>query len=122
MLSFPMPKRLTPVARRLRREMTPQERALWHVVRDRRLDAVKFRKQMPLGDRYVADFAAVELKLIVELDGGHHGNIAEADAARSEVIETFGYRVVRYWNNDVTANLDGVVTALRDEIRIARGM
>ena len=100
--------------------MTPQERALWHVVRDRRLEGVKFRKQMPVGIRYVADFASVELRLIVELDGGHHGEAAEADAARTEVIETFGYRVVRYWNNDVDHNLDGVVEALREEIRIAR--
>jgi very-short-patch-repair endonuclease len=121
MISRAMLKRLTGIARRLRREMTPQERTLWNILRDRRLDGIKFRKQMPLGDRYVADFASVELKLIIELDGSHHGDIADLDDARTEVIETFGYRVVRFWNNDVTGNLDGVVMALHEEIRIARG-
>jgi very-short-patch-repair endonuclease len=115
-----MPNRLTPIARRLRREMTKEETTLWHIVRDRRFEGIKFRKQMPIGDRYVADFASVDLKLIVELDGGHHGDVAAADEARTEVIETFGYRVVRFWNNDVTRNLDGVVLALREEVRIAR--
>ena len=112
--------RLTPIARRLRREMTPQERKLWHLLRDRRLDNVKFRKQMHLS-RYVADFASVEVKLVVELDGGHHANQAERDAARTEMVEAFGYRVIRFWNNDVDQNLEGIVDALREEVRNARG-
>ena len=117
-----MTKRLTSIACRLRRAMTKLEIAVWAVVRDRRLEGVKFRSQMPVGDRYVADFASVELKLIVELDGAHHADTTEGDAARTKVIETFGYRVVRFWNNDITHNLDGVVTALRQEIRIARNL
>ena len=75
---------------------------------------------MPIG-RYVADFASVALRLIIELDGGHHGEQVDRDAARTQVIEAFGYRVVRIWNNDVDRNLEGVVDALREEVRIARG-
>jgi len=79
---------------------------------------VKFVKQFPIGP-YVADFAARRLRLVIELDGGQHNEAK--DAARTELIEEHGYRVIRFWNNDVTDNIEGVLEAIVNEIRIARG-
>jgi lysyl-tRNA synthetase class 2 len=95
-------------ARRLRREQTDAERILWSRLRDRRLNGLKFKRQVPI-DRYIADFCCADVRLIVELDGGHHSANEEADAKRTAVLESCGYLVLRYWNNDVTKNLDGVL-------------
>jgi very-short-patch-repair endonuclease len=69
---------------------------------------LKFRRQVPI-DRYIADFCCADARLIIELDGGHHSADEEADAKRTAVLESCGYLVLRYWNNDVTKNLDGVL-------------
>ncbi len=112
-------KRLTRTARTLRRDMTDAERKLWARLRRRQLDNVKFVKQLPVGP-FVADFAARSLRLIIELDGGQHSE--SKNAARSELIEAHGYRVIRFWNNDVMDNLEGVLETIVREIRIARGL
>jgi very-short-patch-repair endonuclease len=114
-----MPKRLTPVARKLRRTSTETEDLLWSRLRNRQIANAKFRFQSPLGD-HVPDFLCVEAKLIVELDGGHHGDQAEADALRSRSLEQAGYTVLRFWNADVTDNLDGVLQAILDTLNAAR--
>jgi very-short-patch-repair endonuclease len=95
-------------ARRLRRDQTDAERIRWSRLRDRRLNGLKFKRQVPI-DRYIADFCCPDARLIVELDGGHHSADEEADAKRTAVLESCGYLVLRYWNNDVTKNLDGVL-------------
>ncbi len=95
-------------ARRLRRDQTDAERILWSRLRDRRLNGLKFKRQAPI-DRYIADFCCADARLIVELDGGHHPANEEADAKRTAVLDACGYLVLRYWNNDVTKNLDGVL-------------
>ena len=95
-------------ARRLRRDQTDAERILWSRLRDRRLNGLKFRRQVPI-DRYIADFCCADARLIVELDGGHHSANEEVDTKRTAVLESCGYLVLRYWNNDVTKNLDGVL-------------
>jgi very-short-patch-repair endonuclease len=95
-------------ARRLRRDQTDAERILWSRLRDRRLNGLKFKRQVPI-DRYIADFCCADAGLIIELDGGHHSANEEADVKRSAVLESCGYLVLRYWNNDVTKNLDGVL-------------
>jgi very-short-patch-repair endonuclease len=95
-------------ARRLRRDQTDAERVLWFRLRDRRLGGWKFRRQFPI-DRFIVDFCCVEARLIVELDGGQHAVQVEADAQRTKVLEAMGYLVLRYWNNDVMGNLDGVL-------------
>ena len=97
----------------LRRPQTDVERTLWFEVRDRRLGGVKFRRKVPLGP-YVVDFPCLEARLIVELDGGQHGG--PGDAARQDWLERNGYRVLRFWNNDVSGNLEGVLR------RIARAL
>src|ERR1700683_396750 len=95
-------------AKRLRRNQTNAERILWFRLRDRRLGGWKFRRQF-LIDRFVVDFFCADAHLIVELDGGQHAIRSEADVERTKILEAMGYLVLRYWNNDVMQNIDGVV-------------
>jgi very-short-patch-repair endonuclease len=95
-------------AKHLRRRQTDAERVLWFRLRDRRLDGWKFKRQMPI-DRFVVDFCCAEAKLIVELDGGQHDQGQKRDADRTRVLEAIEYLVLRYWNNDVMRNVDGVL-------------
>ena len=88
---------------------------MWAVLRNRQLGGAKFRRQAPI-DRYFADFACVEAKLIVELDGGQHEAQAEYDALRTEVLESCGWRVIRFWNNEVIENLDGIAEMILREL------
>jgi very-short-patch-repair endonuclease len=99
---------LTHVAKLLRHEMTDAERVLWREVRAHRFAGFKFKRQEPLG-LYVVDFVCYEARLIVELDGGQHANQQEADAERTCWLESRGFRVVRFWNNDVLTNMAGVM-------------
>lgn len=99
-------RRTNPHARRLRREATDVEQRFWLAVRDRRLAGFKFRRQATIGP-FIVDFLCIERLLIVELDGGQHGD--EADAARTRFLEARGYRVIRFWNNDVADNWQGVL-------------
>jgi very-short-patch-repair endonuclease len=100
--------RSTSIARRLRRDATDAERKFWYHVRDRRLDGWKFRRQVPVAG-YVVDFLCADAHLIVEVDGGQHAVQAVADAKRTQVLEAAGYLVLRFWNNDVLENIDGVL-------------
>ena len=109
--------RLTPVARKLRRNSTDAENHLWYYLRGRRFEGAKFVRQCAIGP-HVADFACRELHLVVELDGGQH--TPEGDASRTQIIEAFGYRLIRFWNNDVLENTDGVLEAIRQELLLAR--
>ena len=97
-----------PKARRLRRSETDAERTLWRLIRGRQLNGHKFRRQVPIGP-YVADFFCLASKLIEEIDGGQHAVRIEADEARSAHLAKFGYRVIRFWNNDVLQNPEGVL-------------
>jgi len=90
--------------------MTPAERALWQALREI-FPAAHFRKQVPFGP-YYADFASHGAKLVIEVDGGHHGEAADYDAGRTAFLNDEGYRVLRFWNNEVLGNLDGVLTAI----------
>jgi very-short-patch-repair endonuclease len=110
-------KRLTPIARTLRRNSTDAENRLWYFLRSRRLDGAKFVRQFPIGP-HVADFACRDAHLVIELDGGQHS--PKTDAPRTEVIEAFGYRVLRFWNHDVLQNTEGVLEAIRQELLLAR--
>jgi len=114
-----MPKRLTPVARKLRRDRTETEDLLWSRLRNRQLGGAKFRFQSPVGD-HVPDFSCAEAKLIVELDGGHHAEQADADALRTRSLEQAGYTVLRFWNSDVQDNLEGVLQTILDAINAAK--
>lgn len=102
-------------ARRLRRDMTPQERLLWSQLRDRRLNGAKFRKQMWLAG-YIADFACTEARLVVEADGSQHADNAEYDFERERAFAALGWRTLRFWNNEITENLDGVLTVIANAL------
>ncbi len=93
-------------ARILRKDMTDAERALWRLLRDRRLDGWRFRRQEPI-DRYIVDFVCFEARLIIEVDGGQHFE-SKADKERDAYLQSQGFRVLRLWNTDVLANRDGV--------------
>jgi very-short-patch-repair endonuclease len=101
--------------RSLRKNLTDAERMLWHLVRSRRLNGYKFRRQVWIGE-YIADFACVERMLIVELDGGQHAEAIEYDARRTAELQRLGYRVVRYWNNDVLLRMDAVLSDLLKQL------
>ena len=103
-------------ARQLRSTPTGAEIRLWSRIRRKQLDGFRFRRQHPIGP-YVVDFFCPEAKLIVEVDGGQHDALAEQDANRTEWLEKRGYRVVRFWNNDVLANTEGVLLAILEQLR-----
>ena len=98
-------------ARSLRKNMTNVERLLWGELRCRQLQGFKFRRQHPLG-RYIVDFVCIELKLVIELDGGQHSEQQDYDERRSQWLGQRGFKVVRFWNNDVIENLEGVMERL----------
>jgi very-short-patch-repair endonuclease len=106
-------------ARVLRRRSTDAEKFLWGRLRGRRFDGIKFKRQVPIGN-YIVDFLAPDLKLIVEVDGGQHDVRAGRDAERTRVLEEWGYHVVRYWNNDVINNIEGVLEAILQELQLVR--
>ena len=100
-------QRPTATARRLRRAATDVEQCLWYALRAR-CAPWKFRRQHPIGQR-VVDFACPARKLAIEIDGGQHAANHVADAARSVELAGHGYRVIRFWNNEVIDNIDGVL-------------
>jgi very-short-patch-repair endonuclease len=106
-------------ARRLRQEKTDAERKLWSIVRNRKLEGFKFRRQVPI-DRYFADFVCMEARLVIELDGGQHSEQVEYDAARTAVLEACGYQVLRFWNSQVLLQPDGVARSILHELKTAR--
>ena len=102
-------------AKQLRRQSTEAEKRLWAALRSRQLSGAKFRRQVPIGP-YVADFVCPAASLVIEIDGGQHGSQAEDDARRSECLAREGYRVVRFWNNEVMDNLPGVLETIMREL------
>ena len=97
-------------ARAARRNPTEAERRLWSVLRSHRLAEFKFRRQHPVG-RYILDFACVEHRLAIECDGGQHADSA-SDALRTAELHSNGWRVLRFWNNDILTNTEGVLTTI----------
>jgi very-short-patch-repair endonuclease len=106
---------LTKTARKLRTKTTDAENKLWLALRSRRMNGFKFKRQVPFGP-YIADFLCAEAKLIVEADGSQHAEQASADDIRTAHFESQGYRVLRFWNNDVLQNLEGVLEAIAAEL------
>src|SRR3989442_7941169 len=95
-------------SKRLRRDETDAERRLWMRLRDRQLNGLKFRRQQPIG-RYIVDFFCAEYRLVIELDGGHHADQIQADQRRTEFLTKAGYRVLRFWDNEVLTSIDAVL-------------
>ena len=111
MSTLPRPTRL---AQSLRNTATPAERHLWRHLNKRQLDGYKFCRQMPVGP-FVCDFLCREARLAIEVDGGQHCE-SKRDQSRTAFLEREGFRVIRFWNNEVQGNIEGVVEAIRLEL------
>ncbi|MFZ5880902.1 MAG: endonuclease domain-containing protein [Chloroflexota bacterium] len=99
------------IARKLRKKTTPAERKLWAVIRNDQL-GVNFRRQHAIGN-YIPDFVCIKKKLIIELDGSQHLEQQEYDAERTKYLEARGYRVIRFWNNQIMNDIHGVIKAIQ---------
>jgi len=111
------PKEVQHRARELRKEMTPAEKKLWQVLRGTQLDGLYFRRQHAIGS-YIVDFICTQAKLIIEVDGSSHLEQEEYDQERTRWLEDEkGYRVIRFTNDDVLRNVNGVLEAIREALK-----
>ena len=112
---MPRPRRSNPKtmhhAGELRKAPTPAERKLWACLRGDRLNGVNFRRQHAIG-KYIPDFCSPKARLVIELDGSQHLEQKEYDEERTRYLESQGYKVIRFWNNQVMNNIEGVVEAI----------
>jgi adenine-specific DNA-methyltransferase len=111
----PVPPPLLEAARALRGSMTDAEQLVWHCLRRKQLGGFRFRRQHPC-DRFVLDFYCCEVKLAIELDGGQHNepDAKARDRERTDFLSCRGIQVLRFWNNEVFANLEGVLQKIHD--------
>lgn len=107
-------KKLIPLSRPLRASMTDAESKIWNHLRKRQLQNFKFRRQHIVGN-YIVDFICLEKNIIIEIDGGQHN--VETDKQRSIFLEMQGFRILRFWNNDVLSNIDGVLETIETELK-----
>jgi very-short-patch-repair endonuclease len=115
-----MPHRTIPppnrsFARTMRADATRPEDLLWQALRNKRLEGLKFKRQVPL-DGYILDFVCFEARLIIEVDGGQHSE-SVPDAVRDKHFEKQGFKTLRFWNDEVVKNLDGVCLTILHEAR-----
>jgi very-short-patch-repair endonuclease len=108
-------QRRVALTRKLRQSHTDAERALWAKLRNKQLEGVKFRRQQPLGG-YIVDFVSFERKIIVEIDGGQHNEeeASKKDEERTTWLRGRDYQVLRFWNNEVLVNTQGVLEKIRE--------
>ncbi len=109
--TLPKPSKLLAMARRMRRQPTDAENLLWQRLKAKRLEGWKFRRQEPVAG-YVADFLCYDARLVIEVDGGQHAADADRDEQRTMAIAAEGFRVVRFWNNEVLENIEGVLETI----------
>jgi len=104
-------------ARELRRRQTEAEKSLWSRLKNKQLDGAKFRRQQTIG-KYIVDFVNLESRVVIELDGGHHneGETVVHDEERAVWLSGEGYNVLRFWNNEVLTNMEGVLDKIREAI------
>jgi very-short-patch-repair endonuclease len=107
--------KLTQYAKELRQNMTDAEQRLWKHLRAHRLNGAKFRRQHPIAN-YIVDFVCLDASLIVELDGGQHAEQIGYDQKRDALLKQHGFTVLRFWNNDVLQNTEGVLTAILEKL------
>ncbi len=104
-------KRPTARSRQLRLNATEAERRLWQQISARKIAGVRFNRQFPIGP-FICDFVSRTAKLVIEVDGGQHAVDVTKDEARTAYLEAQGYRVIRFWNNDVLDRIEGVVSEI----------
>ena len=107
------------LAKILRKNQTEQEEKLWQLIRNNKFYGYKFRRQVPIGD-YIVDFLCLEKRIVIELDGGQHNEPEHIryDNERTAYLERRGYKVIRFWNNEVNENIVGVYEKLQQEFGI----
>jgi very-short-patch-repair endonuclease len=110
----PTAKRIRGFAKRLRGEPTDAETAMWRLLRDRRLALFKFRRQVPF-QNFILDFVCFERRFIIEIDGSQHAD-SKRDAARGTVLMAEGFRIARYWNNDVLQQPSAVLEDILEKL------
>lgn len=103
-------------AKALRKNLTEAEKKLWDTLRSKQMEQFKFRRQQPIGN-YIVDFFCSELRLVVELDGGQHAEQMGYDEKRTQFLQSQGYHVLRFWNNEVMGNIEGVYGVIVDTIK-----
>ena len=106
-----MEANITKLAKKLRKGQTDAESLLWKHLRIKQMEGVKFRREEPIG-RFIVDFVSFEKKVIVEVDGGQHSE--EADKEREQWLRSQGFKVLRFWNNEVLQNTEGVLEVRRN--------
>jgi len=109
-------KQIRSRARTLRNNPTEVEKLLWRRLRMWQLDDYKFRRQQPLGN-YIVDFVCLEKRLIIEVDGGQHAEQSDYDAERDDWLREQGFIVLRFWNNDVLKNFEGVTERIFETLK-----
>ena len=108
-------KRATGRAQELRNSATDAERKLWTYISRRQVADVKFSRQIPTGP-YICDFVSRSARVVIEVDGGQHDQNESYDRQRTDYIESMGFRVLRFWNNEVIENIEGVVSRIELEL------
>ena len=104
---------LTKFAKTLRRNSTDAEALLWKRLKGRQVEGTKFRRQQPI-ENFIVDFVSFENRMIIELDGGQHAEARHKDIQRDRFLAENGFRVLRFWNNEVLENIDGVLEVIRE--------
>ena len=109
-----MAPKLTRLAKRLRKDSTRAEALLWSRLRAKQIHGIKFRRQQPI-ECYIVDFVSFEKRIVIELDGGQHAVDKKKDNQRDKFLKKNGYRVLRFWNNEVFDNIEGVLLVIMRE-------
>jgi very-short-patch-repair endonuclease len=107
--------RLTPFAQQLRNKSTEAEKILWRHLRLKQIEGCKFRRQQPI-ENYIVDFVCFDKRIIIEVDGGQHSVNKDSDSARDEYLKSNGFDVLRFWNNEIFENLNGVLEVIRNKV------
>jgi very-short-patch-repair endonuclease len=105
------------LVKNLRHRQTETETVIWSILRAKRFFGVKFKRQQPIGN-YIVDFVSFEAKLIIEIDGGQHNEspTMDKDEQRTTWLKSQGFRILRFWNNEVSENLNGVLLTIKKEL------
>ena len=111
-----MTDKLTGLAKTLRKNSTEAETILWNRLRARQIEGVKFRRQQPI-ENFIVDFVSFENRIVIELDGGQHAKNRhkDKDIARDRVLTENGFEVLRYWDNEIFENIEGVLEVIRQK-------
>lgn len=108
-----MNSNLFKIAKNLRKSHTNAERLLWKYLRAKQIEGIKFRRQQPIG-RYIVDFVSFEKMIVIEVDGGQHSIEKDCDKERDNCLHEQGFKVLRFWNNEVLQNIEGVLEVIRE--------